>query len=371
MRKAAVRRALDRRTDRNIRARPRLRPQSMRRLQGPRGRAQGASHRRSVARSARVRHATARTRARLQAARIPGRARHRSDQPRRPTRYARSGGKGQPFICYRHFLQQSIFKHPTNLRSLSTISQINLKKIIIIQKNINDLQASKQNLIRLNDQIIALENEVKEKKNLHSEYTLSASKFDNDLKQKQQQLHIVKQELSQSSIKEAELLKKQIEILKNDLSTLTAKISLLAKEIAQFNNNKAVSKHNIDQKTNDKIKKINLKQELLSLQNQASKYPAVIQGFSSSGIPNLIIQDVLDDLQIESNQLLDLLKPGLQLSFLIEKDNEEHSDTLDIKYNINGKERYYEQLSGAMKLAVSFSKIGIIFRATKEIRSRY
>ena len=99
-------------------------------------------------------------------------------------------------------------------------------------------------------------------------------------------------------------------------------------------------------------------------------YPSVIQAFSSTGIPNLIIQNVLDDLQIEANTLLSQLKPGLQLSFFVEKTKGDgtETDTLDINYHINGKERYYEQLSGAMKLAVTFSlKLGLSFLLQKMI----
>ena len=52
----------------------------------------------------------------------------------------------------------------------------------------------------------------------------------------------------------------------------------------------------------------------------------------------------------------------MQLSFLVEKTTGEgeQADTLDIKYTVNGKKRYYEQLSGAMRLAVIFSlKLGL------------
>jgi DNA repair exonuclease SbcCD ATPase subunit len=80
---------------------------------------------------------------------------------------------------------------------------------------------------------------------------------------------------------------------------------------------------------------------------------------------------MLDDLQIEANNLLNLLKPGLQLAFLIEKTVEktgEQADTLDIKYYVNGRERYYEQLSGAMRLAVAFSlKLGLSFLLQKRL----
>ena len=40
----------------------------------------------------------------------------------------------------------------------------------------------------------------------------------------------------------------------------------------------------------------------------------------------------------------------------------DNADTLDIIYHINGKERYYKRLSGAMQLAVVFSlKLGLSF----------
>lgn len=146
-------------------------------------------------------------------------------------------------------------------------------------------------------------------------------------------------------------------------------VNTLNKEINHYNNNKAIIQHNINQKTKDKLKKDELKKSLKELEEKFVMYPSVIQAFSTTGIPNLIIQNVLDDLQIEANNLLAQLKPGLQLSFSIEKTIEktgDQADTLDINYTVHGKERYYEQLSGAMKLAVSFAlKLGLSFLLQK------
>jgi DNA repair exonuclease SbcCD ATPase subunit len=76
-------------------------------------------------------------------------------------------------------------------------------------------------------------------------------------------------------------------------------------------------------------------------------------------------------LQVEANNLLSQLKPGLQLSFVVEKTVEktgDQADTLDITYQINGKERYYEVLSGAQKLSIMFSlKLGLSFLLQKMI----
>jgi len=69
-------------------------------------------------------------------------------------------------------------------------------------------------------------------------------------------------------------------------------------------------------------------------------------------------------LQQEANNLLDNLKPGLQVQFVTEKEKKDGSsdETLDILYFVQGKSREYEQLSGAMKLSVNFSlKLGMSF----------
>jgi len=59
----------------------------------------------------------------------------------------------------------------------------------------------------------------------------------------------------------------------------------------------------------------------------------------------------------------------LQLSFSIEKTVEktgDQADTLDIIYTVNGKKRYYENISGAMQMAVNFSlKLGLSFLLQK------
>src|SRR5579859_2919234 len=238
------------------------------------------------------------------------------------------------------------------------------------QKTLLSLQNNKQQLESLNNKISLKGKEVQEKNNLHNEYLSSLDRLNQELNNKNIELTNLREELKKSSLQEIELLKQQIIAKKQNLSDLMNKSSLLIKEITHYNNNQAVLQHNLEQKNKDKNKKIELEKNLVELENKLSKLPIVIQGFSSSGMPNLIIQDVLDDLQLEANKLLNLLKPGLQLSFLIEKTkgNGEIDDTLDIIYCLNGKERYYEQLSGAMKLSIVFSlKLGLSFLLKKRI----
>jgi len=243
-------------------------------------------------------------------------------------------------------------------------------EILKHQQTVNSLNLSKQQLESINTKIAAKNKEIQDKSALHEEYSELLKKFTNEAKIKSEELDQVKEELKNSSLEESKAIKVQIEEEKAKITTIVGKIATLNKEISHYNSNKAVVKHTIDQKTKDKQKKEELKTSLLDLESKISVYPSVIQAFSSTGIPNLIIQNVLDDLQAESNNLLAQLKPGLQLSFSVEKTkgDGDQADTLDINYHINGKERYYKQLSGAMQLAVAFSlKLGLSFLLQKMI----
>jgi hypothetical protein len=244
-------------------------------------------------------------------------------------------------------------------------------EILTLNQNINSLNLSKQQLESVNTKIADKSREITDKKSLYDEYATLLGKFVKELEEKSKALEEINEDLKNSSIEEANAVQKQIDEEKQKIATIVVRLNTLNKEITHFNSNKAVIQHNIEQKTKDKQKKEDIKKSLSELENNHSIYPAVLQAFSTTGIPNLIIQNVLDDLQIESNNLLAQLKPGLQLSFEVEKTVEktgDQADTLEIKYSINGKERYYEQLSGAMQIAVAFSlKLGLSFLLQKMI----
>ena len=238
------------------------------------------------------------------------------------------------------------------------------------QQLVNKLNLSKKNLESINDKISFKNKELKDKKVLHQEYTLLLNSAQQELNLKKEELNTVIEKINDSSKEEADKIDNMIKLEKENIVTLNSKINLLNKEMTSINNTKAIINHNIEQKNKDKQNKNDLQNSLSLLHQKYDMYPSVLQAFSSTGIPNLIIQNVLDDLQIEANNLLNTLKPSLQLSFTIEKTKSDgtESDTLDILYYLNGKERQYEQLSGAQKLAVTFSlKLGLSFLLQKMI----
>jgi DNA repair exonuclease SbcCD ATPase subunit len=236
------------------------------------------------------------------------------------------------------------------------------------QQEINKLNLSRQHLESVNTKIATKKKETSDKRTQHEEYKVLLEKFTTELADKNRQLEQVAEDLAKSSIDEAKVLRKKITQEKENLLTLTTKATSFHKEIAHLTGAFAVFQHDLNKRIEDRRKKVDYTKLLGELNAKIEMYPSVIQAFSSTGIPNLIIQNVLDDLQSEANTLLAQLKPGIQLSFFVEKTKGDgtESDTLDINYSVNGKKRYYEQLSGAMKLAVTFSlKLGLSFLLQK------
>jgi len=240
------------------------------------------------------------------------------------------------------------------------------------QQAINSLNLSKQQLETINIQISSKNKEIADKRGLYQEYDGLLKKFSAELSNKTNELQLVVEGLSKSSMVEDKNIQAQIDEEKAKLDSLVTQSNAINKEVTHYSNNKAVLEHTLEQKNKDLASCNEIKLKLKDLNEKFSIYPLVIQGFSSTGIPNLIIQNILDDLQIETNNLLSQLKPGgkeIQLSFFVEKKVEktgDQADTLDINYHVNGKNRYYEQLSGAQQIAVMFSlKIGLAFLLQK------
>ena len=117
----------------------------------------------------------------------------------------------------------------------------------------------------------------------------------------------------------------------------------------------------------DKIDKY--KSERKTHQNKFNLYKAVVSCFNSSGIPAMIIHNVLGTLQTETNKILDQLKPGIQLKFIVnkEKDDGTNTDTLNIVYYINGVEKDFSDLSGGQQASVVLS---MKFATAEIVRNR-
>lgn len=160
----------------------------------------------------------------------------------------------------------------------------------------------------------------------------------------------------------AEQLKaKTNESLKNDIAVATDLITTLETQhrIAKNEANDvaasiSIFKEKIKDRQSDKEKLEILRTELMQTEKELRLRLKVQQAFSPSGIPTMIINTILDDLQIETNDLLAQINSGIELLFLVSKTKgDKEEDTLDIIYRINGEEFEWKELSGGKQMMVS------------------
>jgi DNA repair exonuclease SbcCD ATPase subunit len=247
-------------------------------------------------------------------------------------------------------IKESINSKNQDLKSLST--------------EIKNLNAQNLELNSVLEKFAAKEKEIKNKKEVYNEYTKILDDFNNQLNIKNLELEELDVKINNSSLDKIQIIKEEIISVNNDITHHQSLIKNYSNQISSLTNKVAVLEHSCNQIKDNLQKKKNIIEDNSKLQEEYKIYPNVIDAFSSTGIPNLIIQNLLDELQEESNKLLNNLKPGLQLQFVTEKEKKDGTadETLDILYFVQGKSREYEQLSGAMKLAVNFSlKLGLSF----------
>ena len=227
------------------------------------------------------------------------------------------------------------------------------------------------NELKLN--IDTYDKDIFDKKNRHQEYNNLLNNFNKDLINKQQELEKINIEVENASAYEIKELKNKILFNKSQLNQATNKYAEEQFNCNNLANKIAVLNHSIKEKKLTIIQKDELEKQILLLEEQYAMYPSVIQAFGSTGIPSLIIQNILEDLQTEANALLTQLRPGLQLSFKIEKTKEDGTkdDTLDIEYFLNNKSRRYSMLSGGQKVCIMFAlKMGLSFLLQKMMGSQ-
>jgi exonuclease SbcC len=142
--------------------------------------------------------------------------------------------------------------------------------------------------------------------------------------------------------------------INNEIKTLSSKLSALREEHSSLIYNSGKVKNNLEIRKNDLQKLNQATIEKKDLEYNYNIYKAASVIFSAQGIPTMIIHSVLDSLQCETNKVLEILIPGIQVQFLIEKEKSS-DDTLDMRYILNGKECEFTDLSGGQQECVTIA----------------
>lgn len=202
----------------------------------------------------------------------------------------------------------------------------------------NRFKVSKAELLSSEENKVYLENEL-------------ATIDNNDILGEIEKLNIKKRELVSIENK----LKSQIDEIDNKIKVCQNDISLIEFKLRKYDE---------DKKLFDEITLLNSE-----LKNKSILYGKVIEAFGSGGIPNLIIQSLLDELQDLTNEFLLKFNHNIQVNFVTTKEsNKVEVDTLDINYIVDGIDMEFSQLSGAQKLIATLSlRLGLC----KLIQNKY
>lgn len=261
----------------------------------------------------------------------------------------------------------------TNMEKIKNVLDKIKNKILEIkslreskEKEINEIKSIKNEIKTLEDKIVNASDILKNKKE-------NISNIERSLKNKKEDLKNEKLSLESILKEEADLQEKINNLSKNDtekqIISLNEDIQNKEKEINILNNNQSIlsSKvgslsERINLKKQDEIKLKDCLNQKKDIENKVKIQEAVVKAYSSGGIPTVIIYTILNDLQIESNNLLSELRPEMELIFEIDKpdDDGQVHDTLDILYKINGKDREWDQLSGGEQFYIDIAlKLGL------------
>lgn len=251
----------------------------------------------------------------------------------------------QKKALYVKSLEENIAKDEEKLNKLILDKSLLEKQIADINQKLERINKLISSISKLDIDIPSNEEYITEKeKNINSyiqnikskqELKLSVEASIFDIKTK---IAAINYETIENKIK---IINLEISALEKELSLSKAKLSSSTLNLGQC---KAVLE--IKEKEKETLKVYEKEQKILN--DKLLVYKAATSVFSSDGTPKMIIYSVLDALQNETNRILKILKSGLQLKFIINKENDKgiKSDTLDIVYYINGIENDFSLLSG-------------------------
>src|ERR1700722_15011468 len=259
-------------------------------------------------------------------------------------------------------IDQEIEEYSKQQISLDTeIKNLRLRESAL-NKDKSAYELHEKELVSFRNSLEIKRKEIEHKRALYTEYTESADKNKVSLDDKSAQFDKLKKTQFMQSADEYTNLKTDISNVKTKIFSFSKEIDDISKLLSSLSNNKAILLHKKDERTSDIEKIKSIKENIKVLEDKFSLHQKVVQAFGAAGIPALITHTILDDFQIETNNLLTQLRPGLQAQFSVIKDRDDgdQEDTLDITYLLNGYELEYDQLSGAQKLIASLClKLGL------------
>lgn len=234
------------------------------------------------------------------------------------------------------------------------------KEIEVLAEHTAKVDRTKSKIDSKEDDVGSKEKMIEQLNGMIENHISMHSKSNAEIKElKEQEAELEK--LVDKALKEQNISKKIIGI-KSEIAKMEDDVSSYASRVAEKSGLKGSLEEKLKSHSEDKKKLASVRKKADKIEKELKIHNRLIQAFSSSGIPSMIINTILDDLQVEANNLLSQIKPELELQFKIEKEKAdgEQTETLEIVYRVHGRHRGHHQLSGAQKLVVALSlKLGL------------
>ena len=233
-----------------------------------------------------------------------------------------------------------------------------------MEDTLKEIQSKHKNLEIIKNSLVSKEREIFDKKAIFDDHSKIIDHQKEEHQVAIQELDAAKKEAEQANEQKLIELRDSLNVSVSLLKSAEKILGSFNQELNDVRTEISIIENNIKKNEDTRIQKNDLLKSIISLEEDYSIYPDIIQAYGSTGIPNLIIQSLLDDLQIEANKILSKIKPSLQLEFSVTKTNAagEINDDLDIKYYHNNKLRSFGAISGSLKLSVMFAlKLGYAF----------
>jgi len=147
-----------------------------------------------------------------------------------------------------------------------------------------------------------------------------------------------------------------------DILQLKKELDAIDIELSQISRRLGADKQRLDTIERKKVDKEKIQAELDQLIVAISRYQKLEEAFGKNGVPALLIEQALPEIEAHANELLDRLTIG-QLSIHFEtqseykdKKRQDKKETLDILINdANGHTRAYEMFSGGEAFRINFA----------------
>ena len=267
-------------------------------------------------------------------------------------------------------------EHRTNLLQLKQIKLTEIKsetlKYVDEQNKLDHQKKDFENKLRnyksIKDKVSSLSFDIKSKNNtLNSDLeTINQkekliSSLESEIITKSNAVDETKKstELLSDLIKAAESKSKDnlVSNLNIEIKDITSKLAKQREENNSLMYKSGKVKSSLETRKNDLEKLEKATEEKKDLEYKFNVYKAASVVFGANGIPALIIHSILDSLQNETNKVLDVLKPGIQVKFFVEKEKADGSqdETLGMGFFSNGKECDFIDLSGGQRESVAIS----------------